>query len=98
MSCHLLFFAFLLPTLYPSSPVFEKSTLEVRKNVLLNTSSPCHIFELPANFQILSLDFKEKHALMQRIMISDRALDNLEVCNQDAFSYCHVNASYCLGF
>jgi len=78
------------------SSLIEKSTLEVRNNVLLNTSSPCHIYELPANFQILNIEFIEFNSIIKRLMIADQPLSSQNTCDENSFSTCSSNSSYCL--
>ena len=93
------FLAFFIVFLFSSSNsvLIEKTVLSVRNLVLLNTTTPCHIYELPANFQTINIEIKEYHSLIKRLMISDRQMLSNESCNEESFSSCHPNSSYCLG-
>lgn len=70
--------------------------LEVHKSVELRTSTPCHVYELPANYQILNFEFQEHASIVKRIMISDRQFDHEDNCDNQTFSSCNPNSSYCL--
>lgn len=66
------------------------------KTLQLTATKSCEIYEFPVNYQVITLDFTANSSIIRRIMLSDNPFDFQSVCNEQTFSSCFENSSYCL--
>lgn len=75
----------------------EKTSIPVSQTIVFYASSPCHIYELSTNYQILNLEIKNPfNSTIKSLMISDQPNLSLDKCEENELINCPSNASLCI--